>query len=242
VTQDDAAGPDGWRALLRRPDPVTLTVLLLCAAVEATLQLADAGLLGSERLRFLAYSYGGFWPGLLDDWRPNYPGQPVAMFLTYSILHGGLVHFAVNMVTLLSLGAGVSERAGPARHAAVYVAAILGGAAVFALLAPGPRPMVGASGALFGLVGALVVWETLDRRALRLLPAPDPQGRGLPRGDEPRSVVGHGRAAGLADPSRRFPRRRVAAMILGQRPLDPDPGRLNLTFTPPPVDRDPGEK
>ncbi len=168
MEQDDAAGSEGWRARFRRPDPVTLTVLLLCAAVEATLQLADAGLLGSGRLRFLAYSYGGFWPGLLGDWRPNYPGQPVAMFVTYSILHGGLVHFAVNMITLLSLGAGVAERAGPRRYVAVYVASILGGAAVFALLAPGLRPMVGASGALFGLVGALVAWETLDRRALRL--------------------------------------------------------------------------
>lgn len=168
MTQDDGGGSRGWRTRLRRPDPVTLTVLILCTAVEATLQLADAGLLGMPRLRFVAYTYGGFWPGLLDNWRPNFPGQPVAMFLTYSVLHGGFVHFAVNMVTLLSLGTAVWARAGSARYAVIYVASVLGGAAVFAALAPGFRPMVGASGALFGLVGALVAWETMDRRALRL--------------------------------------------------------------------------
>jgi rhomboid protease GluP len=168
VSQDDPARSDGWRARIRRPDPVTLTVLILCALVEGTLQLADAGFLGTPRLRFLAYTYGGFWPGLLDNWRPNYSTQPVAMFFTYSVFHGGLLHFVVNMITLLSLGAAVSDRGGSVRYATIYIASVLGGAAVFALLAPGFRPMVGASGALFGLVGALVAWETLDRRALRL--------------------------------------------------------------------------
>jgi hypothetical protein len=59
------------------------------------------------------------------------------MFLTYSVFHGGFVHFLVNMITLLSLGAAVSERGGTGRYAAIYVGSILGGAASTRLLAPG---------------------------------------------------------------------------------------------------------
>jgi membrane associated rhomboid family serine protease len=169
VTSDDAGrDASGWDVFRRRPDPFTLGVLVICAAIELVLQLADFGFLGTPRLRLAAYTYGGFWPGLLDDWRPNFAAQPVLMFLTYSVFHGGLLHFLVNMITLLSLGAAVSDRAGTGRYAAIYVASILGGAVVYALLAPDYSPMVGASGALFGLVGALTVWDAVERRALRL--------------------------------------------------------------------------
>jgi membrane associated rhomboid family serine protease len=169
VTPDDPGrGQSGRDTLFRRPDPFTLGVLVVCAAIEFTLQLADFGVIDVPRLRFVAYTYGGFWPGLLDDWRPNFAGQPLLMFLTYSVFHGGIVHFAVNMLTLLSLGAAVSDRAGTARYAAIYVASILGGAIAYGLLAPGITPMVGASGALFGLAGALLAWDTAERRALHL--------------------------------------------------------------------------
>jgi rhomboid protease GluP len=158
----------GRPGAFRWPDGFTLAVLLACAAFEIAFQLADRGMLGSTRLRSLGYTYGGFWPGLLWDWRPNFPGQPVTMFLTYSVLHGGFLHFVVNMITLVSLGGAVHERGGTRRYAAIYVAAILGGAAVYGLLAPNYSPMVGASGALFGLVGALVAWDVAERRALHL--------------------------------------------------------------------------
>jgi rhomboid protease GluP len=77
VTPDDPGrGQSGWDPFLRRPDPFTTGVLIVCATIELTLQLADFGLLDAPRLRFVAYTYGGFWPGLLDDWRPNFPGSP----------------------------------------------------------------------------------------------------------------------------------------------------------------------
>jgi membrane associated rhomboid family serine protease len=161
-------GGRGEPGALKWPDGFTLAIILVCAAIELTFQLADRGVIATPRLRFLAYTYGGFWPGLLSDWRPNFPGQSVAMFLTYSVFHGGFWHFLFNMITLLSLGGAVLERGGMTRYITIYVAAILGGAVVYGLLAPNYNPMVGASGALFGLVGALVAWDTAERRALRL--------------------------------------------------------------------------
>lgn len=149
-----------------------IALILVCCGLEITLKLADFGLLGPERLRGLAYDYGGFWPGLLTGWVPNFTGQPYAMFLTYGFLHGGLTHLIINMVTLWSLGIAVIERVGVRGFVILYLLSILGGAMGYALLASGLQPMVGASGALFGLAGGLLAWMYVDRFTFRqgLLP------------------------------------------------------------------------
>jgi membrane associated rhomboid family serine protease len=144
-----------------------LALMAVCCLIESILQLGDLGLFGVPRFRSLVYEYGGFWPGLLGSWKPNYPLQPATMFLTYGFLHAGLVHLIVNMITLVSLGRPVLARVGTARAALLYGGALIGGAAGFALLADTYRPMVGASGALFGLAGAILAWEYSDRAALR---------------------------------------------------------------------------
>lgn len=140
-----------------------LTIIGLCVAIEAALQLADLGAYDVPRLRQTVYEYGGFWPGLLDNWRPNYAGQPTLMFLTYGFLHGGLTHLIINMVTLWSLGAAVLKRVGVQGFVILYAAAIIGGAIGYSLLDVGVQPMVGASGALFGLAGGLLAWNYVDR-------------------------------------------------------------------------------
>jgi membrane associated rhomboid family serine protease len=144
-----------------------IALIALCVAVEGVLQLAALSGTGGPRLRSLAYEYGGFWVGLLQSWTPNYPSQPYLMFLTYGFLHAGLLHLAVNMVTLWSLGLAVLDRVGTRGFILLYVASLLGGAAGFALLASTLAPMVGASGALFGLAGGLLAWGYVDRFTLR---------------------------------------------------------------------------
>jgi rhomboid protease GluP len=138
-------------------------IVILCIAIEAVLFAADFGLVGIPRLRSLAYQNGGFWVGLLGTWEPNYAAQPYLMFLTYAFLHGGPVHLLVNMLTLYSLGRLVISRVGQARFLLLYGVSALGGALGFAVLTSEVRPMVGASGALFGLVGAWIAWDYVDR-------------------------------------------------------------------------------
>ena len=150
-------------ALTRQGCFILYGLIMVCAGIEAALILSDQGIIGPERLRRLAYDYGGFWPGLLGDWRANYPAQPWVMFITYGFLHSGPGHLVVNMITLWSLARGVLERVGARGFVLLYLATLLGGAAGFALLAPGLRPMVGASGALFGLIGGLLAWAYVDR-------------------------------------------------------------------------------
>lgn len=165
-TDDDPemAGKGG-RGL--RVPPAILAIVVVCVVIEAVLQAADFGLIGIPRLRQTVYEFGGFWPGLLRDWTPNFPAQPYAMFVTYAFLHGGAVHLIVNMITLVSLGVAVVARVGQRGFLMLYVAAMLGGAAGFGLLADTLRPMVGASGALFGLAGGLVAWDYIDRFTLQ---------------------------------------------------------------------------
>lgn len=159
--------PDPPQARRPRPalwHPVLVALIAICVLIEAVLVLADHGLIGSARWRPLAYQYGAFWAGLLHGWRPNFAAQPVSMFFTYAFLHAGTVHLIGNMLALALLGPPVLERQGPWRFALVYLAAVLGGAATFGLLTRSPAPMVGASGALFGLAGALLVWRWQDQR------------------------------------------------------------------------------
>ena len=154
------------RGLLKqiRIGPVTWTILAVCVAIETASQLSDHGLIEFRNLRQLGYYYGGFWPGLLGTWRPNYAAQPFLMFVTYGFLHLGASHLLINMSLLILLGRMVSDRIGQWRLAAVYAISLLGGACAFGFLTSGLVPMVGASGALFGLSGAIVGWEFLDRR------------------------------------------------------------------------------
>lgn len=153
----------GVRRQLSDIPVVILVLVVLCVVPEALLSGADFKLWGGAHWRGIAYGLGGFWPGLLHDWRPNYRGQALVMFASYGFLHGGPVHLVVNMMSLVSLGRAVVERAGPGRFLMIYGAALLGGGLGFGVLANTVQPMVGASGALFGLVGALVAWGLRER-------------------------------------------------------------------------------
>lgn len=143
-------------------------LLVVPIVIEGVLSAADLGLVEPARLRRIVYDYGGFWPGILGSWQPNYALQPAVMFLSYGFLHTGPAHLLVNMITLWSLGRAALARVGGWRFCLLYLLSILGGAAGFALLSETVRPMVGASGALFGLAGALLAWNYVDRFAERV--------------------------------------------------------------------------
>ena len=150
--------------LTRRVPLVLIALLAAMTGIEAALSAADLGWIGSRRWRSLAYQYGAFWPGLLETWAPNYRGQAAAMFVTYAGLHAGLEHLAGNVIALWSLGSVVTERIGQRGFAAVFALTSLGGALCFAALSPGLTPMVGASGAVFGLAGLWLGWQWQERR------------------------------------------------------------------------------
>ncbi len=141
-----------------------LTLVALAAGLEALLILAD-GPLGLGQARRLAFAYGAFWPGLLRDWTPLYPGQTWAMFFTYAVLHGNFLHLVFNMLILVHLSRETSARVGPWGFLLFCAVSAAGGGAGYVVLSSNTQPMVGASGIVFGLFGATMFWEAQRRKA-----------------------------------------------------------------------------
>ncbi|MGW3011653.1 rhomboid family intramembrane serine protease [Streptomyces sp. NPDC001219] len=77
--------------------------------------------------------------------------------LTAMFLHQAIAHFAFNMLSLWWLGPPLEAALGRLRFVALYLLAGLGGSALSYLLAAQNQPSLGASGAIFGLLGATAV-------------------------------------------------------------------------------------
>nr|WP_111301523.1 rhomboid family intramembrane serine protease [Paracoccus saliphilus] len=163
------------RVSARRLAPAALPgwvrgLIVLCCLIEGLLLLA--GLLGYPIARQAGFMLGGFWSPLFLDGPGLYPGQGITMFLTYGLLHGGLLHLAMNMISLAAVARELTVMVGAARMAVIYVASQVGGAMVFAAMEPQAGPMVGASGAVFGLAAALVGHATVTLRRRQRSTAP----------------------------------------------------------------------
>lgn len=83
---------------------------------------------------------------------------PTATILTSMFMHGGWMHLIGNMLYLWIFGDNVEDSMGHGRFVVFYL--LCGVAAVFAQALPDPRsdiPMVGASGAISGVLGAYLL-------------------------------------------------------------------------------------
>jgi membrane associated rhomboid family serine protease len=78
--------------------------------------------------------------------------------ITAAFLHANLLHIGLNMLALVWLGAPVERYLGHLQYLALYLVAGLAGSAG-ALLATPTGITVGASGAIFGILGALLIIE-----------------------------------------------------------------------------------
>lgn len=85
-------------------------------------------------------------------------------FLTYMFLHGGPLHLAFNLLALFLFGGPVEDRLGSRSFVWFYVLCGMGGAALSFLLmqlVPIRAPIVGASGAIYGVMVAFA-WHWPD--------------------------------------------------------------------------------
>jgi membrane associated rhomboid family serine protease len=76
--------------------------------------------------------------------------------LTVTLVHASIFHIAFNMLALWALGRSLEPLLGRWRFLALYLLSALGGSVLTALLAPNTW-VVGASGAVWGLLGAMFV-------------------------------------------------------------------------------------
>ena len=136
---------------------VTVGIILACALmyVGQHLLLSAAG--GQQ----VAYALGVI-PAVLTG-REVLPPEiallpPPATVFTSMFLHGGFWHLAGNMWFLWIFGNNVEDAMGHVRFVVFYL--VCGVAAVFAQVLPNPGsivPMVGASGAISGVLGAYML-------------------------------------------------------------------------------------
>lgn len=101
-----------------------------------------------------------FWGGAVTKWL-----SPV----THMLLHADWMHLTLNSAWLLVFGAPVARRMGPARFLALFILSGLAGAAAHtalnwsAVASSGYSLLVGASGAISGLMGAAARFVFLSR-------------------------------------------------------------------------------
>lgn len=156
-----------------RPLPRALVALVLfMAVVELVLQAGDLGLIGDGMLRFRVYAAGAFWASLFHGAEPLFALQPVTMFVSHALLHGGLLHLAMNAAILLGLGRLIGGRYGDGAVLPLFLLSAIAGGLAFALINSSDIPMVGASGAVFGFLGVWTAWDWYRHRACGLSTQP----------------------------------------------------------------------
>ena len=90
--------------------------------------------------------------------RPNYQKVPFLSVLSAMFLHGGLLHLLGNMLFLFVFGNNVEDRLGRVRYLLFYLGCGYAAAYGFALSQPNSTDtLVGASGAIAGVLGAYLV-------------------------------------------------------------------------------------
>jgi membrane associated rhomboid family serine protease len=124
-------------------DPILVTKILVAVNVILFgLQLlTDDRITNRFAMQGLAVAVEGEWYRLLSS----------------AFLHTGITHLALNMLALWFVGAAVEPRLGRWRYLTVYLLSALGGSVLSYVLDSPFQASVGASGAVFGLFGALFV-------------------------------------------------------------------------------------
>lgn len=106
-----------------------------------------------------AFQYGLVPAALFGRWPPGV--QPIpssATLLTSMFLHGGWLHLASNMLFLWIFGNNIEDLLGKFRYLLLYLASGILAALIQALAATSAQiPMVGASGAVAGVLGAYLI-------------------------------------------------------------------------------------
>ena len=90
-------------------------------------------------------------------WPFGVPGSPFApwQLLTYSFLHGDIMHIAFNMFALWMFGRELEHLMGPQRFTIYFLTCVIGAGIVQLIVAQfqqGIYPTIGASGGVFGIL------------------------------------------------------------------------------------------
>ena len=135
---------------------IFLNILVFSVTVDNHLQLRED----------VAYRYG-FIPSVFFN------VENTVSILTHMFLHSGLSHILSNMLALLWLGSALESRINNARFLGIYLACGFMAALVFGLVdTTSMTPAVGASAAIFGVMGTLVILYPTSFIVILIIPVP----------------------------------------------------------------------
>jgi membrane associated rhomboid family serine protease len=155
------------------PEPgvpfVTWTIIAICTGVFF-LQAS----LGPSEAELAVYQFG-LIPGVLfgTTEMTNAPVPAWATLFSSMFMHGGLAHLAGNMLYLWIFGDNVELAMGRMRFILFYLATGIAAALAHSFLVPASTvPLVGASGAISGVLGAYLLLYPRGRVRVLFLPFP----------------------------------------------------------------------
>jgi membrane associated rhomboid family serine protease len=155
VLGDRAAGTGGRTATVQNP-VVTKVLIALCVAVWL-LEVA----LGSGFVDRFAMLGGAYVPGMGAQGVAASPWQSYRLLTAVFLHQAGStpipIHLGMNMLSLWWIGPPLERMLGRARYLTVFLVSGVAGSALSLLLAPANEESLGASGAIFGLLGASVL-------------------------------------------------------------------------------------
>ncbi|MFH8367930.1 rhomboid family intramembrane serine protease [Streptomyces sp. NPDC018031] len=151
-TRPDAARPRTVAGGVIADDPRLVTKVLLGLNVAMWVAVL---VVGDRLLDELLLVGRAFDPGSVQE--VGVAEGEWYRLLTATFLHEEPMHIAFNMLSLWWLGPPLEAALGRARFLALYLLSGLGGSALSYLVSDGAQASLGASGAIFGLLGATAV-------------------------------------------------------------------------------------
>lgn len=118
-------------------------------------------------MAFIPARYSGF-----SEMLPGGPTASVTSFLTHTLVHGDITHLMFNAAWLVVFGGAVAIRIGANRFLLFFAFCAVAGALTFLILNPGlMAPVVGASGAISGLMGGTMrfLFSAIDHGGIWML-------------------------------------------------------------------------
>lgn len=161
---DEPSGGPQVRLQFRRPSSMVMWMIIINVAIFF-FDVLSQNFIGDALHRFFGLSLRGVTHLYL--WQP----------VTYMFFHGNILHILVNMLMLYVCGSEFERAFGPSRFLQFYaICGVVGGLAylVLGLVDPGyrPIPLIGASGAGYGLLMAAVVFFPHIQVILFIIPMP----------------------------------------------------------------------
>lgn len=148
------AEPDDNREPRRREPVFNLPGVVIAFIAICVATYFVSNYLLDDRQYFWLLLHAAFIPVLYSGEIPL-DFYPVAGPVTYSLMHGSIAHLAVNMIWLAAFGSPLANRLGPVRFVLFWIVTSVAAAGLHYVIYPASQaPLVGASGAISGMMGA----------------------------------------------------------------------------------------